>query len=233
MNYRNPQIRTALAGEYALGALHGAARRRFERLLEIDHDLRREVERWQDGIYPLVDALPDREPPPRVWQAIVRQIAPHQAPQRIGFWDNLTFWRSWGLFAAALALVMAIYLAMDLTRQVPPQYVAVISNAERQATWLAQADPADRRLSVQVLHPQKLAPDRSFELWLLPGEGKPPRSLGLIPTRGSTSLTLPPEAAQALPEAAGLAVSLEPAGGSPTGQPTGPVLYQGKLVPPA
>ena len=27
----------------------------------------------------------------------------------------------------------------------------------------------------------------------------------------------------------GLAVSLEPLGGSPTGQPTGAVLYQGKL----
>jgi anti-sigma-K factor RskA len=27
-----------------------------------------------------------------------------------------------------------------------------------------------------------------------------------------------------------LAVSLEPEGGSPTGQPTGPVLYQGQLA---
>ena len=29
---------------------------------------------------------------------------------------------------------------------------------------------------------------------------------------------------------AALAVSLEPPGGSPTGKPTGPVLYQGRLL---
>lgn len=233
MNHRNPQIRSALAGEYVLGTLHSNARHRFERLLETDDALRREVEHWQDALYPLVDTLPDREPPPRVWQAIIRQIAPPAVRRQVSLWNSLTFWRSWGLIASTIVLIVAIYLAMDLTRPVPPQYVAVISNVEQQAAWLAQADLAEHRLSVQALHPQEVAPDRSFELWLLPGEGKPPRSLGLIPAQGSTSLTLPPDVAQALPQAAGLAVSLEPVGGSPTGQPTGPVLYQGQIVPPA
>ena len=70
--------------------------------------------------------------------------------------------------------------------------------------------------------------DRELELWMLPGQG-PPRSLGVIPSDGVRKVGL-----SAAPDAAfrgidALAVSLEPRGGSPTGAPTGPVLYTGRL----
>ena len=43
-------------------------------------------------------------------------------------------------------------------------------------------------------------------------------------------LTIPPDLAGQLTPDAALAVSLEPPGGSPTGQPTGPVIASGKLT---
>jgi anti-sigma-K factor RskA len=76
-----------------------------------------------------------------------------------------------------------------------------------------------------------IAPDRALELWMLPDGGNP-RSLGVVPIvtpPGIARVELPATADQALQSIPALAVSLEPAGGSPTGQPTGPVLYTGPV----
>ena len=69
-----------------------------------------------------------------------------------------------------------------------------------------------------------------YELWMLPAEGSP-RSLGLMPVNGESSETVfSPALLDALRSAQGLAVSIEPAGGSTTGLPTGPVVYQASLI---
>ena len=68
-----------------------------------------------------------------------------------------------------------------------------------------------------------------FELWILPSDKSKPISLGLLPQQGKKTVKVPAQLL-ALLQTSGLAVSLEPIGGSPTGQPTGAVLYQGKLV---
>ncbi|MGH8599663.1 MAG: anti-sigma factor domain-containing protein, partial [Burkholderiales bacterium] len=47
---------------------------------------------------------------------------------------------------------------------------------------------------------------------------------------GSRTLSVPASLRQALAGEVTLAVSLEPAGGSPTGLPTGPILYHGKWL---
>jgi anti-sigma-K factor RskA len=60
-------------------------------------------------------------------------------------------------------------------------------------------------------------------------QGQNPRSLGLIPASGIGRVRLPVPAGTALQNIPALAVSLEPAGGSPTGLPTGPVLYTGAV----
>jgi anti-sigma-K factor RskA len=70
-------------------------------------------------------------------------------------------------------------------------------------------------------------PGRSFELWLLVGKNAPV-SLGVLPAEVSGSVSLPTELRKAAAEAT-LAVSDEPAGGSPTGQPTGDILAAAKL----
>ncbi len=67
------------------------------------------------------------------------------------------------------------------------------------------------------------------ELWLIPADGTP-RSLGLIDLGGVQKVSVSPTLLKLVAEGAVLAVSLEPAGGSPTGLPTGPVVATGKLT---
>ena len=64
---------------------------------------------------------------------------------------------------------------------------------------------------------------------LLPTGGAPPVSLGLIPATGNAALPLSAQALAVLAQSSALAVSLEPAGGSPTGQPT-TVLFAAPLL---
>jgi anti-sigma-K factor RskA len=64
---------------------------------------------------------------------------------------------------------------------------------------------------------------KSYELWAIGDGRKQPESLGIIDKDVQRNVAISPGTI--------LAVSLEPAGGSPTGQPTGPVVYTGKLVP--
>jgi anti-sigma-K factor RskA len=84
-------------------------------------------------------------------------------------------------------------------------------------------------LKVEPLTFATVEPGRSLELWAITADGKP-ISLGVIPADGSGKIELSEVQKVLITKPIALAVSLEPKGGSPTGQPTGPVLYQGALA---
>jgi anti-sigma-K factor RskA len=71
---------------------------------------------------------------------------------------------------------------------------------------------------------------RSYELWLIPNRSTTPRSLGVVGSDEFTQRTLPGNVDLDTLRSATFAVSLEPSGGSPSGAPTGPVLFTGKAV---
>jgi anti-sigma-K factor RskA len=85
-------------------------------------------------------------------------------------------------------------------------------------------------LRVTTIAPRPEPPASSYELWMLPGGNAPPVSLGLIPGTGNVALPLSAAQRTVLAQTPTLAVSLEPAGGSPTGAPTGPVLFTAPLL---
>jgi len=80
-------------------------------------------------------------------------------------------------------------------------------------------------LVTRPITPVALRADRSLELWAVPTQGAP-RSLGVLPG-GSGVVALK---GKVLAGADTLAVTIEPAGGSPTGAPTGPIVYAGKFA---
>ncbi|MGH8177808.1 MAG: anti-sigma factor [Steroidobacter sp.] len=227
MRYRHPQLLQRLAGEYVLGTLHGRARRRFERLMVESHAARSAVWRWEQELGPLAQASGSVQPSIRVWREILRRTGAQttQAPwyERLGLWRGLT------LAAAAAALVLAVML-----RTAPvagPQYVAVFSGEQSQPLWVVSVDVDRERLSIRPINATPPATDKSYELWVLPAGGAAPRSMGLLPTGAASVETDLPAALQSLLSSAqGLAISLEPAGGSPTGAPTGPVLHQAAIL---
>jgi anti-sigma-K factor RskA len=109
----------------------------------------------------------------------------------------------------------------------------VLLDKDQRPMMTADLDIADGRLLLRL----NLTPPRDFtakvlEVWLVSPDGMR-RSLGLFPSERpgtTTALSLPHDTAEALAKAA-LAVSLEPRGGSTTGQPSGPVLFTGALMP--
>jgi anti-sigma-K factor RskA len=74
MNYRNSNLRSLLAGEYVLGTLHGATRRRFERLLTLDSGLHDLVGEWQAVLASLSSALEPVTPPPELWTRLQARV---------------------------------------------------------------------------------------------------------------------------------------------------------------
>lgn len=227
MNYQDKELRQALAAEYVLGTLSGAARKRFEGMLQADAGLRAIVNAWEQKLAPLHEAVAPLSPPPQVWSNIRRRLG-LGVTASLGWWHNLTLWRSSATLAmAALVLVVGMQL---FTPAVEGQYFAVIQDEQRQASWLAKADLANKQIVIQVINSQPLPSDKSFELWMLPVGGAAPVSMGLIEAVGSSTLHLSDAVLASLATAQGLAVSLEPSGGSPTGSPTGPVLYSGVLT---
>jgi anti-sigma-K factor RskA len=231
MRRLSAQGREILAGEYVLGTLRGAARRRFEHWLVDDANLRRLVRDWQERLQPLAEGVVPVRPPARVWKAIERRV---WRRQRKGLWDYLPLWRAIGLTSAMAALSLALVIGLKPPPTPAPRqdYLAVVSDQKSQPAWLVEADLGAQVLRVRSLQSQALPPGKAFELWMLPSGGQAPQSLGLLSPTGELRLQLTPAKLAVLTRSQGLAVSLEPAGGSPTGAPTGPVLYQGALIAP-
>jgi anti-sigma-K factor RskA len=85
-------------------------------------------------------------------------------------------------------------------------------------------------MRIRVIGHAEMARGTAWELWMLPGKDQKAISLGLITTHDAQTVVVAEPLAAKLDQAQGLAMSVEPAGGSPTGLPTGPVLYAGQCV---
>ena len=224
MNYRDkPELRERLAAEYALGTLRGRARERLRRWLRDDAELAREVAAWEGRLAPMAEAIPPVAPPPRLWQGIENRLENARKP--------FSFWKTLGLVAsgAAAALLAVAVLLPPQRAGISPSYIAVLSDPKtNHPVLVATAERGEMVLRVNTLDPAIHVAGRSLELWALP-RGAQPRSLGLVSDQKAI-LRLAAAADQSLGDVPTLAVSLEPQGGSPTGQPTGPVLYTGPCV---
>ena len=222
MNYQTPERRRALAADYAIGLMPPTARKRFEHLLQDDAPLRAELARWNTHLSQLTEPLLEQPVPDQVWQAIVARIEPQtlHVPARRPFW-------SWvRLSALACSLLIALTVGLLYNRD-SVQYKATLLSGTAQPGLSIEAH--SDYLAVRPLELAAVDGGRSLELWAIPVEGKPV-SLGLIPRDGDGRITLSQTQQQLIRIPVVLAVSLEPQGGSPTGQPTGPVLYQGPLA---
>lgn len=230
MDYSRADRADALAADYVTGTLRGAARRRFEALTPAHPALRDAVQAWQARLMPMTMSIEPVEPSAQLWKRIETRIAQAERPVRAsGTPSRLGFWRGLAGFASMAAIVLAVLLATP-DPALPP--VVIVLNATDSAapaavagTFIASISGDGRSMVTRPVINVALQSDRVLELWAVPGSGAP-RSLGLISASSATVV----QRGQELKGATALAVSLEPAGGSPTGAPTGPVLYVGKLT---
>lgn len=228
----------SLAGEYVLGLLDAADARHCEALLASDAAFAAEVERWRARVTEMdLTALPEL-PSPRLWTVIEDRIgaplpaaplrsAPSAPPRAwlAALWQSLPVWRGVGLGAATAAALLAVGLGFQMREAArTPVLVAVLISDQNRPAAVVNTFANGRSELVpleQITAPQ----GKSLQVWTLWDRTRGPVSVGLLDAMRSLTLKL-----EGLPAAAPdqlFEVTLEPAGGSPTGRPTGPILMKG------
>ncbi len=222
MNYRQPELRRVLAADYAIGLMPSTARRRFESLLLDDPDLRAEVAQWQEGLVGLTASLQPQPVPERVWEQIVTRIE----PQHLHVPEKRTFWSGMRIAAIVCSLLAAIIIGVIWNRD-KPDFNAILVASDQRPALSMQA--FEHYLQIEPVAVASVEAGRSLELWAIPPDGVPV-SLGVIPDDGKGRVELSDTQRRVLGTHTTMAITLEPRGGSPTGKPTGPILYKGQLA---
>jgi anti-sigma-K factor RskA len=224
-----------LAAEYVLGTL--PADERAAAALRARHDvpLAAAIAAWEKRLAPLNEAISPQPAPEHLWAKILDRIAvPPSATvtSLVGMERQLRRWRTAAVAASAIAASLVLFVGYrELTRpELDRTLVAVLQKDAQSPAFLVSVDLEQKLLTIRAVAAPP-HPGKSYELWLVHDDLKTPRSLGVI-GEGPFTVVQPKLAAYAPQtiEQATLAVSLEPEGGSPTGAPTGPVLYAGKLI---
>lgn len=222
---RCPQL-DALCGEYLLGGLRGPARRRFERALRDEPLVSTRHQYWQRLFAPRYAPAAAIQPSAGVWNRLKRELNLNH--YRIPWFRRLGIWRTWaGMTTAALVLVLSVNV---LQPRFAPQFAEIAQLAGENGNLVVSAGLSDDRkqLLLRAVRPVVSGPGQSYELWLLPENGGAAISLAVL-GQLDAQLVLPAVHAPRILSGAKFAVSVEPAGGSPTGAPTGPVILVGAI----
>lgn len=232
----DPKGRDDLAAEFALGVLDGADLARADALARSDPAFQSAVARWRGRLAPLLDEIQPIDPPRDLWPALKARLFPGEGGGNvIQLRRRVTMWRTATGAATALAASLALIL---VTRPAPPPpqqiqqqatmpMIATLGDSTG-AKLMASWSPGERMLVVAAAADMPVDAAHSHELWVIPAGGKP-RSLGVMPARRHMMMHVPQPLSGEFRGGATLAVTLEPAGGSPSGDPTGPVLVSGQL----
>lgn len=220
-----------LAGEYVLGVLGVEDRLQVEERLRHDRSFAVIVRRWEDNLSQFNEDYGVELPPEALFAKIEGKIygQPERAPWSSAFgglWNSLALWRGLAFAGVAAAAVVAGTEAglWDPSRGGEP-LVAELAGKDSVISLVARYDSGSGKLQVTPVA-TRAQQQKSLELWLIEGEAAP-RSLGVLPQTGEGEIIVPDTLRNRFAEGVILAVSLEPFGGSPTGQATGPVIALG------
>ena len=237
-----------IAAEWALGLLEGeellAARGKYA----TDPDFAWRKEWWDDWFAPLSDAMPGAEPGEHVWDGIAARLAAQQenapaanaapAANVVALEAKVRRWQwvaGMSSMAAAVALALFAFAPARSPVEAPSQIaaaapmVATVPIGETGLRLDVTYIPESERMVVAAIG---LTPDgvHDHELWLVPKDGSPLQSLGVVKPGEVRSMTLPAAITAKLGEGAGLALTREPLGGKPADKDAGPVVAKGSFT---
>jgi len=236
MNLLQPERLDRLAREYALGTLHGAARRRFERLLRDAPLTMRVVAHWQERLSVLAAGVPELQPRELVWDAVQQRL--FAAPARAGIRQWLRGLLAPRVLGGVLAGLMMATVVLRLQPQwldletrsesLPQSYVGLLVSDAGQAVVLASSRRHGRSITVKMLQPIDVPAGQVARLWALPRE-RPPFLVGEAPAKGSATIDLPDTAEKLFFAVPRLGLTIEPAGGDARA-PAAPFVASGHCV---
>jgi anti-sigma-K factor RskA len=224
-----------IAAEYVLGVLPADERQIAARRIGADRDFARLVETWEVRLSPMDAAYSPVEAPASAKAGIDRRLFSGATAAALGglqsarsLWSSLAVWR--GLAVSALA-GLAIYVAIPYVNppavEPPLRLVASLAPRDSDVHYFVVYDARTRDVGLSHVTGAR-AEGRDFELWVIEGQ-QAPASLGIIPAGSNVHLAVSDAISDKIESGAVFAISMEPAGGSPTGQPTGPVVAAGDL----
>ena len=219
-----------LAAEFVLGLLEGKNLAEAEQRLVSDAAFAREVEIWRTRFMAFDDATEPRPAGEALWrkiEAAMQTPAPARAtPSALSqLWGSIGVLRAATLAASFAAVLFAVGLgaAVKYARNQQPVMVAVLLNGEKSGAVVHVF--ADGRVALVPLTTIDVPEGRVLEVWTLPSRERGPVSVGLMSQARKLQLNLKDLTAPNLNQL--FEITLEPAGGSPIGRPTGPVLFKG------
>ena len=233
-----------LAAELALGVLHGDELAAARARLPADSGFAVATAAWAELLSPLLDDIAPVAPPAAILASLLSRTAvPQPANDPLpALHRKVNLWRGATGLATALAASLAVALLLrpattTLPRppapvtQIAPRaapLVALLGEGTAAPRLLASYDPAARQLVLAATRPLSAGAEHDHELWVIP-VGSKPVSLGVLAADARSHRLVPPDLAQLIVPGATLAVSVEPTGGSLTGQPTGALVASGAL----
>jgi anti-sigma-K factor RskA len=226
-----------LASDYVLGLMPEGEMRLFEEVIARDTELSRLVSSLRDQLLPLDLSAAPRALPEGLVERTLSMLhaddAPATtpappAPPRPANIARAPRGRMAGVIAAAM-IGIAFGFGLSWLRPLPePQVIAVLLDDQGVPQAVVE-DYGNDTATVRFVADIDVPADRSLQVWTLPTPEIGATSLGVLDRTAPTRLTfdhLPAPMAQQLYE-----VTLEPAGGSPTGRPTGPIIGKGFAAP--
>ena len=254
MNLDDRDDRTVAVGEYVLGTLDAATRAALEARLATDEALRAEVYVWQDLLLPVASRVPPLEPDSGLWTAIAAQLAelrqsspaaqgvaallpaaqagggrlaaaPPAAPDPL--WRRLRRWQWTAGLGLAASAVLTTLLVLRPPATEPARYLTLLQAPDTQRTgWIVEATAGGQIRLLPVAPAEPVPAGSSLQFWTKLQGAADPTSLGLV-TAG-VPVRLPAARSPGIGEQQLFELTLEPAQGSPTGKPTGPILFVGR-----
>ncbi|MBW3199569.1 anti-sigma factor domain-containing protein [Marinobacter nauticus] len=223
-----------LAAEFVLGTLPVEDRQRVQRLRTTHPELDAQILQWESRLSALNDEIEPVDPAPGLFARIERSIdqleqASSQHNEVVRLRQQVSRWR---LSTAAASIAAMLLIAVMMLEPTPTKspYVAVFQHNDEQPAFLLTVDLARKQLNIQPVTARP-AGNQSYQLWIKDDElGPTPRSVGVLNEHFEVDPAALTNYDAELLRRATFGISLEPRGGSPTGQPTGPALH-GFLYP--
>jgi anti-sigma-K factor RskA len=219
-----------LADEYVFGLLDADETAQVEDEIANNEALKRAVASSRERFLPLDSSVTPMHVEERVWRAVQSRLSDDPAVSTTfvrSANDNrnsVNRWRVAALSAAAASILLAIGLGWSLNRTVDPIVIAVLLDDAGSVQAIVE-DFGNENARVRLLNHVTIPAGKAIQVWTLPSQEMGPVSLGLLEGGQSTQLKgpdLPKPRGEQLYE-----LTLEPAGGSPIGRPTGPILSKG------
>jgi anti-sigma-K factor RskA len=213
-----------LAAEYALGLLDDSEAASVEARARTDGPLSLRIAWWRDQLAPLAGEVATPAPA-GVWRKIEAQLPGND--------NSATLMQRWRAAAVAAMSVAAALLLYIGTRPAPPvvlepaaPMIAALSG-DKGAVVAVSYDANSGRI---MIAPTVLDPGKGdAELWVIPEGGKP-ISMGVVNAQLAEGHLVPEATRLQIAPGATFAITQEVKGGSPTGQPAGPIVASGKII---